>query len=136
MNVDDLIALARKARARAHAPYSKYKVGAALLGRDGRVFLGCNVENASYGLTVCAERNAYFQAVAAGCTQFTDLAVVTRDGASLCGACRQVAREFGTELAIHLARPTGRAHGTTLAKLLPDSFGPRFTRWRSPSKTR
>ena len=98
MTPDALIAKAVEVRRKAHAPYSKYLVGAALLAKDGRVFVGCNVENASYGLTCCAERNAVFAAVAAGAKKFVAVAVVTANGGSPCGACRQVLREFGPKL--------------------------------------
>ncbi len=124
MSLDQLVGHARAARQQAYAPYSKYQVGAALLAQDGRVFSGCNVENASYGLTVCAERNAYFQAVAAGCREFAALVVATENGASPCGACRQVAREFGIDLPIHLVDSRGQVKTTSLAALLPDAFGP------------
>ena len=124
MTPDELIALARKARKAAYCPYSKYHVGAALLATDGQVFTGCNVENASYGLTICAERNAATHAVAQGSRTFEALAVVTRDGASMCGACRQFLAEFGTDLVVHLAGETGPYTSTTLKELLPGSFGP------------
>lgn len=123
MTSDELVARALEARDAAYAPYSGYRVGAALLARDRRVFQGSNVENASYGLTVCAERVAIQSAVAAGCTRFEALAVATQDGASPCGACRQVAREFAKDLPIHLARADGSFRTTTLAQLLPDAFG-------------
>jgi cytidine deaminase len=99
-------------------------VGAALLAKDGRVFVGCNVENASYGLTVCAERTAFFQAVAAGVTGFSELVVATADGAPPCGACLQVAREFCTRLRITLVDAAGAVRTTNLAKLLPAPFSP------------
>jgi cytidine deaminase len=100
MNIDDkqmdeLFRLAAKAAEAAYAPYSKFRVGAALLGADGRIFTGCNVENRSFGLTICAERNAVFQGVAQGCRSFVALAIATPDGpAGPCGACRQVLSEF------------------------------------------
>ena len=118
------------ARKAAHAPYSRYAVGAALLCADGTVVRGCNVENASYGLTVCAERVAVFAAVAAGRRDFVAVAVATADGASPCGACRQVLREFAAPPAdrtfrIVLCDARGKVvRRTTLATLLPDSFGP------------
>src|SRR5678815_4982581 len=90
-----LVALARAVRLRAHAPYSRYRVGAAVLAERGRLHAGCTVETASYGLTICAERNAVAAAVAAGAKHVRAVAVVTRDGASPCGACRQVLAELG-----------------------------------------
>ena len=96
MDKKELCQLARQARQQAYCPYSNYKVGAAVLGENGKVYLGCNIENASYGLTVCAERCAIFKMVSDGCLHFTALAVAssgTKDGAP-CLACRQVMTEF------------------------------------------
>ena len=124
MSPEELIAEAVEARRSSYSPYSGYAVGAALLADDGRVFLGTNVENASFGLTVCAERSAFFRAIQDGCRNFRALAVVTADGASMCGACRQVAREFSPGLKVYLADEEGNHRCTTLAYLLPDSFGP------------
>src|SRR5688572_3369116 len=92
-----LISAAISARLQAYAPYSNFQVGAALLGKDGSIFTGCNVENLSYGLTICAERNAICAAVAAGVREFEAIAIVadTREPVSPCGACRQVMAEFG-----------------------------------------
>ena len=115
---------ARAMRKRAYAPYSGYAVGAALLGSNGRVYTGCNVENASYGLTVCAERIAIFQAVADGCRSFEALAVATGDCGSPCGACLQVAREFGGRLTVLIAGDSGAARERALADLLPSPFLP------------
>ena len=119
-----LIDAATAVRKQAHAPYSKYKVGAALQAADGRVFVGCNVENRSYGLTVCAERNAMAAAVAAGAREFTALAVVTQDEkpAAPCGACRQVLAELAPVLPILLASTRGNVVKTRLDKLLPMQF--------------
>jgi len=102
MNVDDLITAAREARENAYVPYSKFKVGAALRTASGRVFRGCNVENLSFGLTICAERNAVFAAVAAGETQFETIAVVADSVQPVtpCGACRQVLIEFSSDLQV------------------------------------
>lgn len=99
---DELIAAAWDAREKAYAPYSNFQVGAALLGSDGRVFVGCNVENISYGLTNCAERVAIGTAVAAGLRSFEKVVVVadTTQPISPCGACRQVLAEFGVKTAI------------------------------------
>jgi len=119
-----LIDLARKARKRAYAPYSHYRVGAALLGKSGTVYTGCNVENASYSHTVCAERTAVLKAVSEGETEFEAIAVVTRNGGSPCGACRQVLSEFSPELIIYIADKDGAYRTTTLKQLLPDSFTP------------
>jgi cytidine deaminase len=124
MDSDQLVRVAREARERAYAPYSRYRVGAALLTADGVVVTGCNVENASYGLSCCAERAAVFAAVAAGHRKFVALAVATSNGAAPCGACRQVLREFAPNLAIHLASSDRRVRTHRLGELLPDSFGP------------
>ena len=114
-----LIPIAWDVRDRAYAPYSKFKVGAALLGADGVIYRGCNVENLSFGLTICAERNAVAQAVAAGCREFTALVVVadTREPVSPCGACRQVMAEFGDFPILMVTR--GTSEETTLGILLP-----------------
>lgn len=111
------------ARDRAYAPYSQFAVGAALLCDDGTVVSAANVENASYGLSMCAERAAIFAAVAAGRTRFAALAVAGPEGAGAapCGACRQVLAEFGTGVRVLYATAHGEAE-TTLAALLPDAF--------------
>jgi cytidine deaminase len=124
MKPTELIDLARKARKKAYAPYSHYKVGAALLGKSGTVYTGCNVENASYGHTICAERTAVLKAVSEGETEFEAIAVVTRNGGSPCGACRQVLSEFAPKLTIYIADKNGEYRTTTLKRLLPDSFTP------------
>lgn len=122
---DPLLAAARAARARAYCPYSGFAVGAALEAADGRVFTGCNVENASFGLTLCAERAALAAAVNGGAREFRRLVVVaeTASGIAPCGACRQALAEFGTGLAVEGVGPSG-ARRWTLAELLPDGFGP------------
>jgi len=121
--VTRLIETARAVQANAHAPYSRFRVGAAVLAADGRVFAGCNVENASLGLTVCAERNAVAAAVAAG-TRPVAVAVVTdQDHVGPCGACRQVLAEFGPALAVVLVGRDGtRPRTTTIERLLPGAF--------------
>ncbi len=124
---EDLVRVASLARERAYAPYSKYKVGAALRTKRNKIHSGANVENASYGLTICAERCAVFAAVAAGETKDWDaIAIVTTGDAlpSPCGACRQVLHEFSPALRVILATTTGQRKATTLAELLPDAFGP------------
>ena len=125
MTPQELIAQALEARQRAYAPYSRYKVGAALLGKSGKVYLGCNVENASYSHTVCAERTAILKAVSEGELEFEAIAVVTRNGGSPCGACRQVMVEFAPELTIYIADKNGEYRTTTMSELLPDSFTPK-----------
>ncbi len=126
MDESRLVAAAVGARGRAYAPYSEFAVGAALLSKGGRVFTGCNVENASYGLTVCAERVALFKAVSEGVREFEVIAVACGDTpCSPCGACRQALREFAPDLKVVLADAEGRKwETTTLSHLLPRSFGP------------
>jgi cytidine deaminase len=129
MTMDQLLERAKNARERAYAPYSRFKVGAALLTKDGRVFDGCNVENASYGLCNCAERTAFFSAIAAGYTrdQFAALAVIgdTDGPIAPCGACRQVVIELGgPELTIRLGNLKGATRDTTAREQLPDAFYP------------
>jgi cytidine deaminase len=124
---DVLLKLAREARDRAYAPYSRFLVGAALVTRDGRQFLGCNVENASYGLCNCAERTALFTAIAAGCKpgDFAALAVIgdTTGPISPCGACRQVMSELCDEtMPVWLGNLEGALQETTVQALLPGSF--------------
>ncbi|HEX8776578.1 MAG TPA: cytidine deaminase [Rhodanobacter sp.] len=124
---DELLALARAAREQAHAPYSGFAVGAALLARDGRRFTGCNVENASYGLCNCAERTALFSAIAAGCKpgDFAAIAVIADCAApvSPCGACRQVMSELcHDDMPVLLANLHGDTAQTSVAALLPGAF--------------
>ncbi len=121
-----LVARAREAQRSAYAPYSGYRVGAALLARDGRVFLGCNVENASYGLAICAERVAMVKAISEGARAFSAIAIVVPGSrlASPCGACRQFLFEFGARLIVVLAGSARRFRTTTLDLLLPGAFGP------------
>ena len=118
-----LLQAALSARERAYAPYSKFLVGAAVLATSGKIYTGCNIENASYGLTVCAERNALFAAVGAGEREFTVLCVVgdTPAPISPCGACRQVMAEFKVPRVI-LANLKGDVKEYTLEELLPYSF--------------
>ncbi len=123
---DVLVAAARAARGHAYAPYSGFDVGAAVLGRSGRVYAGCNVENASFGLTLCAERVAVANAIAAGERKLLGLAVVAggRSPVAPCGMCLQTLAEFGgTGLPVTLSNPDGgRRKATTLGRLLPTRF--------------
>ncbi len=123
-DASELVAAAHLAQAQAYAPYSQYHVGAAVLGINGKIYSGCNIENVSYGLAICAERNAVFQMVADGCRELTAVAVVTRNGGSPCGACRQVLNEFAANIPVYMADEMGNTRHTTLHKLLPDSFDP------------
>jgi cytidine deaminase len=127
MNPSALITAACEAFKHAHAPYSRYRVGAALLCADGSVVKGCNVENASYGLTNCAERTALFAAIANGTTDFMAIAIAASDSPAPfpCGACLQVLSEFcGPDFPIHVASSTEREGyvSTTLGALLPLAF--------------
>ncbi|MCU0680986.1 MAG: cytidine deaminase [Polyangiaceae bacterium] len=144
MSAPDWAELERAAievRARAYAPYSRYLVGAALLGEDGRVYVGCNVENASYGLTVCAERSACVGMVAAGCRRVAAVVVITAGAApgSPCGMCRQTLSEFGGDevplrmLALDAAGAPSRRAETTLGALLPGRFDGALVLGRAPN---
>ena len=117
-----MIEVAYNMRARAYAPYSNYCVGAALLSAQGIVYGGCNVENASFGMSLCAERSAVVKAVGAGERQFDAIAVVTEDGGTPCGACRQVLSEFGRDTTVILADTHGNYSVTTVDALLPHAF--------------
>ena len=121
---DELLHLAALARQSAYVPYSHFAVGAAVRAEDGRIFTGCNVENASYGLTICAERNAVAHAVAEGARRFDAIAVVTENGVTPCGACRQVLAEFGPQMKVIVADAHGDRRIYTLRELLPDAFTP------------
>ena len=128
VTMDELIQKAADARKRAHAPFSNFMVGAALLDADGRVFTGCNVENASYGLTMCAERVAVFKAVSEGATTITRIVVVA-DTESLtppCGACRQILWEFCPSAQLLLANLHGKQELMSVADILPRPFDARF----------
>lgn len=123
-SVNALISEASSVRIRAYAPYSRYLVGAAIRAESGAIFTGCNVENASYGLTICAERNAVGAMVAAGEQRWTEIAIVTEDEGTPCGACRQVLAEFAAPAArIHLfSARTGQLASYTIGELFPDAF--------------
>ena len=120
-----LIELANEARRHAYAPYSKYPVGAALRTKTGRVYTGVNVENAAYPTGICAERVAVFKAISEGEHNFEVMALVTDNGGSPCGACRQVLSEFGLDTIVLIADGKGRLfQETTVGNLLPEAFLP------------
>ncbi len=121
----ELLAAARKARRSAYAPYSNFRVGAAVLGGNGRIYGGCNVENASFGLTCCAERNAVFAMVADGEKRLREVLVIGGSAGFLppCGACRQVLAEFAApEAPVHMCNAKGACRSTTVGGLLPFIF--------------
>ena len=120
----ELIELASEIRKNAYAKYSNYSVGAALLGKSGKIYTGVNVENAVYPLTICAERTALFKAVSEGEKEFEAISVVTDNGGSPCGSCRQVLAEFGLDMIVYLADGEGNfLEETTVRELLPRAFG-------------
>ncbi len=120
-----LIKAARQARQHAYAPYSGYQVGAAVLAEDGIVYTGCNVENAAYPATICAERVAVTKAVSEGQHGFLAIAIATGNGGTPCGICRQVMYEFAPDLVVILVDDDGVTGEYRLNDLLPDGFGPR-----------
>ncbi|ELW68529.1 cytidine deaminase [Tupaia chinensis] len=125
--VQQLLLSSREAKKSAYCPYSHFPVGAALLTEDGRIFTGCNVENACYPLGVCAERTALQKAISEGYKRFRAIAIssdLQDDFISPCGACRQVMREFGTSWAVYMTKPDGTYVVRTVQELLPCSFGP------------
>jgi len=122
--VEELILAAQLNRQNAYVPYSNFKVGAAVLTKNGKIYTGCNVENASYGLCNCAERTAIFKAVSEGEIEFVAIAIIadTAEPVAPCGACRQVMAEFGIDKII-MCNLHGQQHIVTLEELLPYSFG-------------
>ena len=126
-SIQDLLRVAFAAAELAHSPYSKVKVGAALVAADGQVFAGCNIENASYGLTICAERVAAVKAVSSGVTRFTSIAIASNLDSPMmpCGACRQFLSEFAPDLFVVVQGKTGPRFQARLSELLPHPFGPR-----------
>jgi cytidine deaminase len=123
--IEKLINAATAAREKAYAPYSNFRVGAAILTKEARYYTGCNIENASYGLTCCAERVALFKAVSNNERAFEAIAITagTSEYCPPCGACRQVLAEFGTNIKVYMANSAGQYVMKTVAELLPDSFG-------------
>ncbi len=125
MSPEALLERARAVRAHAYAPYSRFAVGAAVETIEGEIVVGCNVENASYGLSICAERAALVHAIALGHRSFRAIAIAGPDGreAAPCGACRQFIVEFGEGIAVFYMGPAGPVH-TSAGALLPNAFGP------------
>jgi cytidine deaminase len=121
-----LVAQALEARELAYAPYSHYTVGAALMAKSGRVYTGCNVENAVYPLTICAERTALVKAVSEGEREFIALAVATENGGTPCGSCRQALREFGRGTLVLISDASGDYRETSIKELLPSSFSAKY----------
>jgi cytidine deaminase len=128
LSASDLVAAARRAREHAAAAYSHFKVGAAIETADGTVFTGCNIENATYGLTLCAERVAIFKAISEGHRRFTRVAVVadTETPTPPCGACRQILWEFAGDIEVILANTEGATAHHQLRELLPHPFDARL----------
>ena len=121
----NLIDLANETRKKAYVPYSNYPVGAALRGKSGKIYTGVNVENAAYPVTMCAERVALFKAVSEGEREFDAISVVTNNGGSPCGSCRQVLAEFGLDIVVLIADGDGNlTEETSIRDLLPGAFGP------------
>lgn len=125
---EKLIEAARKARENAHAPFSNFKVGAALLTKSGEIVTGCNIENASYGLTMCAERVAIFKAISAGKHEFQKIAIVadTPNLTPPCGACRQIIWEFCGDIEVLMANLNGKTETFQMSELLPKAFDAGF----------
>jgi len=126
--LDELILHAKAAYEQAYVPYSHYPVGSAALFSSGKIYSGCNVENASYGLTICAERNTIFQAIARGERVLKGIAIAVPSDVfpSPCGACRQVIREFALDCPVVLINGQGQMRWTSLKSLLPEAFGPEY----------
>ncbi len=123
VNVEELLQMAREAMKRSYSPYSHYPVGAALHCRDGRVFLGCNIENSSFGMTMCAERTAVFKAISEGARDFDAIAIASVGSAPWpCGACRQVLSEFAPDIPVYVTWGKDQVESSSLLKLLPYQF--------------
>ena len=122
MTIEALINHAREAQTFSKSPYSNYAVGAALLTNNGDVIYGCNVESKAYPTTLCAERVAIFSAIAQGHDKFTELAIITRDGAAPCGACRQIISEYCGNISVHFANESGEFQTMMIDDLLPLAF--------------
>ncbi len=130
MPYDDLLAEARKVRELAHAPFSRFRVGAAARAADGRIFSACNVESSSYGLSICAERAVVAKAVSEGCTELVEIAIVadTERPCPPCGACRQLIYEMGADVRVIMANLKGDVTAVHIAELLPGAFTAEYLR--------
>lgn len=126
--IEKLVEAARKVRERAYAPFSKFKVGAAVLTKSGKIYIGCNIESASYGLTVCAERVAIWKAVSEGEREFTDVAVVadTEELTPPCGVCRQIIWEFCGDIPVTFANLHGKTETVQMKEILPRAFDTKY----------
>lgn len=122
MTLESLINHARKAQAFSKSPYSNYAVGAALLTVNGDVIYGCNIESKAYPTTLCAERVAIFSAISQGHNNFSELAIITKDGAAPCGSCRQIISEYCGNIPIHFANEAGESQTMLMDDLLPLAF--------------
>ncbi len=122
MNQTELLQEAKKARSFAKAKYSEYKVGAALYCANGKVIHGCNVESKAYPTTMCAERVAIFSAISQGITNFKSIAVITKDGATPCGSCRQVIYEYAGDIPVYIGDLNGNEYCIQMSELLPKPF--------------
>jgi cytidine deaminase len=127
-DLEKLVEAARNVRERAYAPFSKFKVGAAVLTKSGKVYIGCNIESASYGLTVCAERVAIWKAVSEGEREFTNVAVVadTEELTPPCGVCRQIIWEFCGDVPVTFANLDGKTETVQMKEILPRAFDTKF----------
>ncbi|XP_059169425.1 cytidine deaminase-like [Physella acuta] len=127
MSVEELVKKSSEAKKHSYSPYSKFRVGAAVMTTEGKIFTGCNVENASYGLSICAERTAIVKAVSEGCKEIKAIAVATDmdDYVTPCGACRQFLLEFGDDYDVYLTKPDMTYVKTSPKELLPLGFSPR-----------
>lgn len=131
-----LVTIARNARKNSYSPYSKFRVGAALLAKDGKVFTGCNIENSSFGLTICAERTAIFKAVSEGYSRFKAIAIATDQSEFIapCGACRQVIADLAGDIDFIMSNKRGGLMVMKISELLPFPFGPKNLRKRKTGR--
>jgi cytidine deaminase len=136
MTYKRLVTIARNARRNSYSPYSKFRVGSALLAKDGKVFTGCNIENSSFGLTICAERTAIFKAVSEGYTRFKAIAIATDKNEFIapCGACRQVIADLAGDIDFIMSNKRGALMVMKVSEMLPFPFGPKNLRKRKTGR--